>query len=644
MQIKGMKFSDTIEFRLGVITIALGIIFLVGTFWFEKYEFHEGVSKYYLELSQRYARVVESELVRSLDELTANRINTLLNTITMSEPDLQGVLWRTFDKNLTVVHASSTLPGERYNLMEGVTAFRKGKTVFLKRDWLDQSLYIVITPLYSKAGDKVGAIELRHKVNPLIPYLEMIIKRNRIYEAVIISLLFASIGYLMYKYFILNPLVRFKSGIDKMRLKQSTDLIPISRQDEIGMIMVSFNNLLNELRINIDELESTKHQTQAYSEELKSAYERLETQIAEMKEAKDQITELYMVIEKVNIDLDKKVIELSILNEVGRAISSILDLDQLLNMIVKWATEEMGARQGAILLHNMADEMEVRAVHNLDPQLIGKVSEKLDYEKILSGEQDGFLPAITVPFRRKGITSGVINIGAKESRRSFTTDDLNLLSTLANQAAIAIENATLYETIQQGYFDTIQALTLAIEAKDLYTRGHSARVTKYALAIAEKANFSSEHLERLRYAGILHDIGKIGIKEAILRKKGKLSEEEYNVMKKHPTIGESIVEPIVFLAPLKQIIRSHHERIDGNGYPDGIKGNAICLEARILAVADAYDAMTTNRPYREQMAMEQAIAELKRNSGTQFDPWLVEVFIEWLAERENQLELTTASG
>ena len=191
--------------------------------------------------------------------------------------------------------------------------------------------------------------------------------------------------------------------------------------------------------------------------------------------------------------------------------------------------------------------------------------------------------------------------------------------------------------------NTIKTLAVAIEAKDHYTRGHSDRVTRYAVDIAQEMHLSKKEVEVIQHAGILHDLGKLGIDDAILRKPGKLTDEEYDLIKKHPEIGEYMLGPLKFLKDEKPIVRHHHERYDGRGYPDGLKGEAIPLGARIMAVADTFDAMTSERPYRPIYPINSVVQEIQENSGTQFDPKVVEAFLRVLKsgkyeELETRLE------
>ena len=184
----------------------------------------------------------------------------------------------------------------------------------------------------------------------------------------------------------------------------------------------------------------------------------------------------------------------------------------------------------------------------------------------------------------------------------------------------------LYIDMKENYLNTVEALVQALEAKDTYTSGHSARVGKLAVAMAEEIEMSEDKIESLKYAAVLHDVGKIGVSEIILNKEGKLLDSEWEAIRSHPVIGQTIIKGIKFLFDIGQVVRHHHERYDGKGYPDGIEGEAIPLESRIIAVADTYDAITSDRSYRKGSTHEQAIEELKRAAGSQLDPELVRIF------------------
>ncbi|MBL7197493.1 MAG: HD-GYP domain-containing protein [Candidatus Omnitrophica bacterium] len=191
-----------------------------------------------------------------------------------------------------------------------------------------------------------------------------------------------------------------------------------------------------------------------------------------------------------------------------------------------------------------------------------------------------------------------------------------------------IELILTQSMLKEVEVDIIMSLVLSQEAKDRYTHGHSRRVTKYSVEIAKELGLSNDEIEVINRAGKLHDIGKIGIKDDILFYEGKLNEEQYNIIKTHPIKGANIIEPLKFLGKEKDIVRHHHERYDGEGYPDRLKAEEIPLGARIMAVADAFDAMKSTRPYKKPFSKEEIILELKDNAGEQFDSQIVDVFLK----------------
>lgn len=208
---------------------------------------------------------------------------------------------------------------------------------------------------------------------------------------------------------------------------------------------------------------------------------------------------------------------------------------------------------------------------------------------------------------------------------------------LVSKAAACIENSYLYSNLQQHYIATVESFAIALDAKDSYTHGHSHQVSLYAALIARQLGFSNSELATLQQAAILHDIGKIGISDAILGSHGELTESERAEIRTHSIKGRNIIKPISSLAQVTEVIYHHHEHWDGTGYPDGLCSHEIPLMARIIGVADAFDAMTSKRPYRSSLSMKDALIELRKEAGCQFDPELVEIFIALRYEARNLL-------
>jgi len=221
---------------------------------------------------------------------------------------------------------------------------------------------------------------------------------------------------------------------------------------------------------------------------------------------------------------------------------------------------------------------------------------------------------------------GVLGMACKADGTAFSEEEVHIAVTFAKKVASRIENNALYDVLFSNLADTLRSLIATVEARDSYTRSHSERVTRYALRMAERMGLPAADMDAIRFGGFLHDIGKIGVRDTVLLKPGRLTEEEFAEIHRHPEIGDAIVRPLRLLAKEREIIRFHHERFDGKGYPDGLRGEEIPVLARILAVADAYDAMTSNRPYRTRRTHAFALEELRRCAGTQFDPQVVSAF------------------
>jgi putative nucleotidyltransferase with HDIG domain len=235
---------------------------------------------------------------------------------------------------------------------------------------------------------------------------------------------------------------------------------------------------------------------------------------------------------------------------------------------------------------------------------------------------------MAVPLNIRENVFGVASAIIMDEDRGFDERDIYYMTFITRKAAGAIENIALYENIYDNLFSTLYAFVATLEARDQYTREHSTRVAKLAHKIAEAYGCTEEELDVINFAGRLHDIGKIGIRDDILLKPDSLTDEEYEKIKEHPAIGADIVGKLGLWNRERKIIRHHHERHDGRGYPDGLAGEEIPLLSRIMSVADAYDAMASERAYRRKMEKEKIIDIIKANSGSQFAPEIVPVFLE----------------
>ncbi len=316
-------------------------------------------------------------------------------------------------------------------------------------------------------------------------------------------------------------------------------------------------------------------------------------------------------------------------------VGSLLLVDEKTNdLFFEVALGEKGERLKQIRLR-MGEGIAGWVAQQNEPALVNDVAnDPRHYKKAGTITQFVTRNMVCVPVRSRGKVIGVLQAINKKNGGLFTEDDLNNFWTLSNQVAIALENAHLYEELKETFMSTAEALAAAVEKKDPYTGGHIRRVVDYSLAIARRMGLSSPDMEQLRLAAVLHDIGKIGIRDNVLLKQGGLSQEELSIMRSHPLLGADILSHIEQMKTVSRIMRAHHEKWDGSGYPDGLKGEAIPIQARIISVADAFDAITTDRPYRKAAEIGAAVEEIKRFSGRDFDPAVVKAFLEAVESAE----------
>jgi HD-GYP domain-containing protein (c-di-GMP phosphodiesterase class II) len=220
------------------------------------------------------------------------------------------------------------------------------------------------------------------------------------------------------------------------------------------------------------------------------------------------------------------------------------------------------------------------------------------------------------------------------NREPFTREKLRLAQSIGEQVATALHRVELFTELERAYLQTTLTLANAVNAKDNYTADHSEHLANMSAAVGRKVNMSPRELQDLRYGAILHDIGKIGVPDAVLQKQGPLDAGEWELMRRHPIIGWQILKPVPRLNDVAEIVHYHHERYDGQGYPDHLSGEGIPLGARILNIMDSFSAMIDARVYKAARSQEEAVAELRRCSGTQFDPRLVEIFLRLLESGE----------
>lgn len=413
----------------------------------------------------------------------------------------------------------------------------------------------------------------------------------------------------------------------------------------------------------------------------RAEYPGLTDEVGELAQSFNKMTES---LQRYTANLRKRLLELSVLYETSVSTRNIYSLDNLYELIIQNASKAVNADYGSLLmLDETGTVMTLAAGYNIPASLLNKFSldvatggytwrdkkmKKIDPDTktalqkicvaagtvnedksrlltlqdpdkkirdLLASTKSSSL--LSVPLKTHDSMFGVINLGRSETKPPFADEDRNFTMTMASQASAYIENRLLIDNLRESYIATVRALAEAIDAKDHYTRGHSTRVAKYAVAIARELKLPKSDIEGVETAAYLHDVGKIGISDQILMKPGKLTLEEMETVRGHPKIGAKILSPINFPWEIIPIVFQHHERYSGGGYPNKLSYDDIHIGARILIVADSYEAMTSERPYRAALSEETAVEELKKGSGTQFDPLVVDAFIRIL-ERGIDLE------
>jgi diguanylate cyclase (GGDEF)-like protein len=336
--------------------------------------------------------------------------------------------------------------------------------------------------------------------------------------------------------------------------------------------------------------------------------------------------------------------------EFSRHLATAATLDEVLHRAVELAARLLGMPRSSIWLQERAGEpVTPHALHGYDEPLRARLEEagfpdevarrflEADEPFVLgpaairridgaAGLVDGASVAIA-PLARDGGRLGCLAVATGPEGGTFDERSMRLLAGVAHQVRLAVENASSFESLENTFLSTVEALANALEANDEYTSSHARWITDMALVVGRELGLDAKELKRLELGALFHDIGKIGIPESILQKPGPLSDEEWKIVRLHPELGARILGPIERLEEVCDIVRRCHEHWDGGGYPDGVAGEEIPIEARVILVCDAYHAMTTDRPYRKRLPLAEARRRLAEGAGTQFDPHVVEVFL-----------------
>ncbi|TET39515.1 MAG: HD domain-containing protein [Planctomycetota bacterium] len=362
-------------------------------------------------------------------------------------------------------------------------------------------------------------------------------------------------------------------------------------------------------------------------------------------------------VEEVAEQNEKVQQSLQTIYKVGNLINAVEELDDLFDTIMDtiynvfeadrsfliMKNEDTGLLEPAVVRKGHKDSQQPGKIH-VSTTIVGETyksgvsiltQDAMSDDRFKEGESivmNNIRSVMCVPVETRDEILGLIYVDTVSFSGAFTESDLELLTAVGKQAGIAIRRAKLIDDLGKMFYSTITTLIATIEAKDQYTRGHSERVTHYALVLGEELALDREKMDVLKLAGLLHDIGKIGIPESILNKPSRLTKEEFDIIKGHPAVGSNIIRNMAKLDEVSDIVLSHHEQWGGNGYPDKKTGDEIPILARILAIADSYDAMTSKRPYRDGLEEKKVLAEFENCSGTQFDESLARIFIEMIQD------------
>lgn len=352
------------------------------------------------------------------------------------------------------------------------------------------------------------------------------------------------------------------------------------------------------------------------------------TDACQLRDAQDRLAAVYEANQVISSERDLKKIFGQVMEQIFSLLPAhngvILLRDdssgELVTEYVRTATGQKEVKVSTTIVQLANDEAEAVITSNTN------IDQRFDATESIIGQN--ITSAMCTPLRHQDETLGVLYVDTRGTTHAFTQSDLELLVALAGPASIAIKNAQYVARLEQAYQDTLVAVANAIELRDHYTVGHAWRVTNFAVEMARVLGWSEEKLKECEMGGALHDVGKIGVDDAILHKPGRLDDEEYDRMKVHPERGARMLRDSTFLVSLVPYALYHHERYDGKGYPFGLAGEQIPIEGRLMAVADAFDAMTSSRPYRGSLEPKIAIAEIEGGKGTQFDPMCADALVQ----------------
>jgi HD-GYP domain-containing protein (c-di-GMP phosphodiesterase class II)/HAMP domain-containing protein len=440
--------------------------------------------------------------------------------------------------------------------------------------------------------------------------------RRTLFILGLIALVVGGLGSVLFASRITRPVASLVKDVEAMSKGDYEQALTIRTRDEIGYLAQRFGTMKESLKENIQLLKDSNFELTTTNQRLQSLFEASQA----MNSFKNQ-DRLYDLI-----------LETALMATEAYGASLILvEPDSTPRIVARVVKKTINNAQKHEYQKLIEAQPFISKPHSIDAN-IGSFVFNLEYlentpffRTCVASHSD--LEILSLPLGSSQNIIGYINL-IRDKKNNFNTSEIQTLVVLASQTTTSIENNSLFIELERAYFSSIKSLAKTLELKDEYTHGHSERVAEICKKISAKMDMDKQSMKIIYNAALLHDIGKIGVLESILNKNSGLNADEYQMIKKHPKFGEEILRPIFSLKSERAIVRHHHEREDGNGYPDGLDGDELSLSEKIIIVADAFDAMNSKRSYRDAFDHETIQAELKRNRGKQFNDHVVDVFLE----------------